>query len=143
MPAAAEIAFLLRLLADLNDLRMLRHARDEIVDLELAELMPEGEMLLRRQMLVMKEDDEVLEQRRADLGEGRVWQGSRQVDARNLSAERAGDPVDFDAAVGHLTALCHDRVAARRQHCTVLGEVPAHWPPPRASWRWPAPRCVG
>src|SRR3954447_23667692 len=105
MPATAEIAFLLRLLADLDDLRMLRHARDEIVNLELAEAMPEAEMLLRRQMLVVKKDDEVLEQRRADLGDDRVRQWLRQVDAGNLGTERAGDPVDFDAAVRHLTTF--------------------------------------
>ena len=42
MPAAAEIALFLRLFADLDDLWVLRHAGDEIVDLELAEAVPEG-----------------------------------------------------------------------------------------------------
>src|SRR3981189_3308525 len=103
VPAAAEIALLLRLLANLDDLRVLRHPFDEIVDLELAKAMPEGEMLLRGQVLVLKEDDEVLEQGRADLGDNRFGQRLRKVDARDLGAKRAGDPIDVDAAASHLT----------------------------------------
>jgi hypothetical protein len=80
MPAAAEIAFLFRFLADLDDLRVLRHPFDEIVDLELAKAMPEGEMLLRCQMLVVKEDDEVIEQRPPDFGDDGLRQRLRQVD---------------------------------------------------------------
>jgi hypothetical protein len=50
------------------------------VDLELAKAMPEGEMLLRCQMLVVKEDDEVIEQRLPDLGNDGLRQRLRQVD---------------------------------------------------------------
>ena len=74
MPAAAEIACLFRLLAHFEDLRIVRHRLDEIVDLQRAEPAAECQMLLRRQMLVAEENHEVGEQRLPDLGNCRVGQ---------------------------------------------------------------------
>jgi len=62
-----EIARLVRLLADLEDVLILLRGLDEIVDLQLTKPAAEGEMLLRGQMLVMKENDLMVEQCLADL----------------------------------------------------------------------------
>src|ERR1700730_6010522 len=67
VPAAAEIACLVRLLADLEDALILLRGLDEIVDLQLTKPAAEGEMLFRGQMLVVKENDLMVEQCPADL----------------------------------------------------------------------------
>ena len=67
VPAATEIACLVRLLADLEDVLILLRGLDEIVDLQLTKAAAEGEMLVRGQMLVVKENDLMVEQCLADL----------------------------------------------------------------------------
>src|SRR6185437_4826494 len=67
VPAAAEIARLVRLLADLEDVPIFLRGLDEIVDLQLTKPAAEGEMLFRGEMLVVKEDDLMVEQCLADL----------------------------------------------------------------------------
>jgi hypothetical protein len=113
VPAAAEVARLPRLLADLDDLWLRGHAADEFVDLQLAEAAAESELLLRAQLLVVQEDHEVVEQCRADLADRRVRQRPGEVDARYLGAERAGYPVDPDR-VRHGTALRLNRARQPR-----------------------------
>src|SRR4029077_9545266 len=67
VPAAAEIARFVRLLADLEDVLILLRGLDEIVDLQLNKPAAEDEVLLRGQMLVVKENDLMVEQCLADL----------------------------------------------------------------------------
>src|SRR6185503_3939755 len=54
----------------------------------------EGHVLGRRERLVAKEDDQVLEPHSADLLHPRIGQVA-QVDALDLGAERARDALDF------------------------------------------------
>ena len=67
MPAIADIALLLRLLAHLGDHRVAGYSGKEAVDVDRAKTARKGDMLLRRQMLVVKEDDLMVEQCLADL----------------------------------------------------------------------------
>ena len=68
MPAIADIALLLRLLADLGNHRVARHSRKEAVDIDLANTARKGDMLLRRQPLVAKKHDSIFAQRPPELG---------------------------------------------------------------------------
>jgi hypothetical protein len=67
MPGAAEIAGLVLLLADFEDLLVVLHALDEIVDLQLAETPAERYVLIRSEMLIAEEDHLVVDQRPADF----------------------------------------------------------------------------
>src|SRR5207302_10072980 len=96
VPPAAEIACFLRLLANLDDLGMRGHAADEFMDLQFAEAAAEIDLLLGAQLLVVKEDHQVVEQRRADLADRRVRQSLGEIDSRYFGAERAGYPIDPD-----------------------------------------------
>ena len=69
MPAIADVAALLRLLAHLCDRRIGGHGREEAVDVDAAKLAGEGEMLLRGQTLVAEENDAVFAEGLADLGQ--------------------------------------------------------------------------
>jgi hypothetical protein len=57
MPAIADIALPLRLLAHLGDHRVARHRGKEAVDVDRAKRVHERDMLLRRQPLAAKEHD--------------------------------------------------------------------------------------
>ena len=91
VPAAAEIARLLGFLADFEDLGISRHRLDEFVDLQRPKAAAEIELLLRGQVLVVKEDDEVIEQRRADLADHRIRERAGEIDPGDFGAECAGD----------------------------------------------------
>jgi len=68
LPAIADVAALLRLLAHLGDLRIAGHGGEEAVDIDAANAASEGEVLLRRQPLVAEEDHAALTKDTADLG---------------------------------------------------------------------------
>jgi hypothetical protein len=68
MPAIADIALLLRLLAHLSDHRVAGHSGKEAVDVDRTKRAGEGDMLLRGQLLVAKEHDAVFAQCPPDLG---------------------------------------------------------------------------
>ena len=61
MPATAKITRVVRLFTHLDDTRIERRTFDEFMGLQIAEAATEGEVLLRRQMLVVEEDDLMLE----------------------------------------------------------------------------------
>ena len=88
MPAAAKIAQLVFFLAHLDDLGVAVHAVDEIVDLQFAEAAAEGNVLLRGQLLLAKENDAIVDERPADFADHVVVEVARQVDAGNFGAER-------------------------------------------------------
>ncbi len=110
MPATAEIARLLGLLADFEDLRITRHRLDEFMDLQLTEAAAKIELLLRGQMLVTEEDNEVIEQCRADLADYPIAERAGEVDPRHFGAERAGDRFNRDRLLGHAAFLRFGRV---------------------------------
>src|SRR5580704_15157058 len=103
VPAAAEIARLVFLLTDFEDLLVVGHTLDEFMDLQLAEAAAEGEVLVGGQVLVAEEDHLVVGERVADFADRRVIELLRQVDAGDLGAERPRNPVHRNRAVGHGT----------------------------------------
>src|SRR5690348_10862292 len=89
MPAAPEILRLVRLFPDFDDLRKIGHAADEFMNVEVAKAAAKGEMLLRRQMLVMEKDNLMIEQGLAYVGDYFVVVDRlRQIDPDDVSAER-------------------------------------------------------
>ena len=58
------------------------------MDMQLAEARAEGLVLFDRELLVAEEDDEVFHQRLMDFLELTVGQWLREIDAKNLSADR-------------------------------------------------------
>ena len=78
---------------------MVRIAAGDRVVLELAEVPREGDVLGARDVLVAEEQDLVLEQQRADLGdEAGVARRSAEVHVGELRADRAGQRLDLDRA---------------------------------------------
>ena len=59
---------------------MAGHGREKAVDVDRAEALGEGDVLLRRQTLVAKEDDAVFAEGVPDLGEGFVRDRRRQIE---------------------------------------------------------------
>ncbi len=98
MPDAAEVDGLVRQLAHGDDLGEALDALDERILDGLADAAREREEAFRRELLVAEEHDEVLEPRGADRGDDVVVELRREVDARDLRAERARDRNDRDRA---------------------------------------------
>ena len=67
VPALAVGARRILVGVDLHQRRLARLVRRGGMDVQLAELAPEGEVLLRRDVLVAEEDDEVFGERAVDL----------------------------------------------------------------------------
>jgi hypothetical protein len=62
VPGTAEVAsVVLGLFSDLDDLRVLSHAADKIMDVQAAKAAAESQMLLRRQMLIAEKDNLMVE----------------------------------------------------------------------------------
>ena len=58
MPGAPEIAaVIIGLFSDLDDLRVVGHSADELVDVQAAKASAESQVLLRRQMLIAEKDN--------------------------------------------------------------------------------------
>lgn len=73
--------------------------------MQLAELAAEGEVLLRRDVLVAEEDDEVLGERAVDLvhlpvGAGIAIDELADIDARDFRADDGRELFDGDGLVG-------------------------------------------
>lgn len=81
------IAGSLRLLAHLGDHWIARDRREEAVDVDRPEAFGEGDVLLRRQLLIAEEHDSVLPQDATGLGDGRARDRARQIDAGDLAAD--------------------------------------------------------
>src|SRR5713226_4422930 len=69
------------------------------MDMQIAELPPEGEMLLWGDMLIAKEDHEIFGERAVDLVHGPVRERACQIDARYLRADDRGQLLDTDGLV--------------------------------------------
>ena len=65
------------------------------------------EELRRRQLLVAKEDDEVIEPGPADRRDRIVVELLREIDAEDLRAERARERADIEFVPGHAPCYRH------------------------------------
>src|SRR5262245_6572220 len=103
VPLAADVAGLLRLLADLADHRIAvgmleRHA---VIGLDLPEALREGDVLAGRQVLATEENDAMFVERVADLPVGQVLQRLPEIDSSNLRAGRCRQRTDINRGVLH------------------------------------------
>jgi hypothetical protein len=101
VPEPAEIDPLVFELDDRGDLGKPVDPLDERVLDRLAEAPGEGEEPRRRQALAAEEDDEVVEPGAADCGDRVVVDLARQIDARDLRADRPGEGMDFRRIPSH------------------------------------------
>ena len=101
---AAPVGLLVALLDDLDDPGKSVDALHEGVRDELGEMRGKVGMLLRAEILVPEEHDEVLVKGFVDFGQGVVGDWPAQVDAVDLGAERAGNRLHIDASVVHAIA---------------------------------------
>jgi len=69
--------------------------------------MREGELAVRRQVLVPEHDHQILQQGRTDFGEYLVRQVLGQVHAGHLSAQGARDLARLDMAIGRIADHVH------------------------------------
>ena len=69
MPVAADVVDLVRVLSHLSDIRVTLDGLEEAVDVDLAPPLGEFDVLLGGDVLVTEEDDAVVYERLAQLGE--------------------------------------------------------------------------
>ena len=101
MPGAADILLLVGLLAQFEDLRVIRQALDKRVIGRLGEVPRETQHVGGAELLVAHIDRKVVEEGVVDLRPGLVAEGLAQIDAANLGAESAGEGTDRDRLVIH------------------------------------------
>ena len=77
--------------------------------LEFAETPGKSDLLRRREPLVAKDDDLMLEERIRDLGKRAFVQGSRQVDARDFRAKAPAELPDGDHALPNMRGVVGSR----------------------------------
>ena len=87
MPDAAEIVALVLELDDRRDHRRFGQALELRILDRLAELPGEGELLVRRRLLVAQEDHQMLQKRLAHLADDVVLELVRDIDTMELGAE--------------------------------------------------------
>jgi len=87
VPAAADVARLLRLLPDLGDHWIAGDGGEKAVDVNRRKPLGKRDMLLRRELLVAEKDDAVLPEGAADLGENSVVDRPGEIDATYLGAD--------------------------------------------------------
>jgi hypothetical protein len=81
MPRAPEIAAsIVGLFSNLDDLRVVSHTGDKVVDIQRAKAAAESQMLLRRQMLVGEKDHLMVEQGTANLSNHGIVERLAQID---------------------------------------------------------------
>src|SRR5258708_30569690 len=95
MPDAAEIDPLVLALGHFDDLGILGKTGNEGIARESAEVAREGNELCRRQILITKEDDEMIEQRATDLGDRGSTEIAGEIDIADFGADRARDRLDL------------------------------------------------
>src|SRR5262249_10302978 len=148
MPDAAEVYLLVLELLDLDDLRKALDAFDEGIFDHLAKTLGDCEELRRRQILIAKEDDEMVEPNTADFRDGLVVEGAREIDAGNLRPDGAAEAVHFDGArCGREHAVSSELTACPRPRRRVRRSSAA-WPiaRPRRGYsppRWRQSRIAG
>ena len=101
VPAATDIAGLLRLLADLGDRRIIGHMRKEAVDVDRPKALGHRNVLLRREVLVAEEHDAVFAERAADLAERLVADRLPEIDAADLRTDIGRRRHDLDVLIVH------------------------------------------
>src|ERR1700756_3478518 len=101
MPAIADIALLLRLLAHLGDHRIARHRCKEAVDVDLAKAPSQRNVLFRCQLLVAKEYDPVFAHPPPYFVQFRRSRRPRQIHARNLCPDMRREWCHQDVIVCH------------------------------------------
>jgi hypothetical protein len=84
VPAAADVARLLGLLSHFGDHRIAGDSGEKAVDIDRRKTLGKGDVLLRGEILVPEEDNAVLTEGAADLGD-RVVQRWAARDRRRLS----------------------------------------------------------
>jgi hypothetical protein len=98
MPYAAKIFFFRRLLANLDDFRICRHALDEWVGADLAEAPGKGNLLPGRQDLIAKENDQMFQKSAVNFCVGFSFQ-MREIDAVYHRADGAGNRMNSNPLV--------------------------------------------
>ena len=98
------------------------------MDVQLAELAAEFQVLLLRDVLVAEEDHEVFGERAMDLVHGAVRQRAREINAGNLGADDRRQFLDADGLVR--LGLAGDVPVAR----SLLAGQRAHGRPPMAGF---------
>jgi hypothetical protein len=101
VPFLADDVRVAGLALDHDDLVVLAHALVIWVHEDLAEAARERFVLLGVEFLVVEENDAVIEQRLADVGDHAVIELVADPDALDLGAAGAGDRVHLDPAVAH------------------------------------------
>ena len=114
MPGAAEVVAVLRVLRDLEDGRVAVERLHHRMHVQGAETAGEVDEVPGLEVLVLQEHDPVVEQRLVHR------EAPREVDARDLRAERQADGVDRDGHAGTAyrlppTACRIERVSGRRR----------------------------
>ena len=99
MPHPAEVHLLLRELEHRGDQRALGQASELGILHRLPEAAREGELLVRRELLVAKEDDQVIEQRLADLRDHGSVERRGHVDPADLGAQRPARRHHLDVTI--------------------------------------------
>ena len=102
VPAAADIRRLLGFLSHFGDHRIAGDGGEEAVDVDRRKTLGKGDVLLWGEILVAKEDDTVLPEGTADLGERVGGNGSHEIDAGLSRHRHAVIPADPDKAIGHV-----------------------------------------
>ncbi len=113
VPSAAEVEDVVGLGDDVDHLRVLRVALDERMRVELTESTTEAHLLLRRELLIPKHQDVVLDERGADRSDCLARELSAEIETSNGRAESAGQWAEIE--------LRHLRDGSRQ----VLGYHPA------------------
>ena len=99
-----QLVFLVALLDDLDDPGDTVDTLHERVRDEPGEVRGKVGVLLRGQILVSEEQDEVLVKRLFDFGQGVLRQGLAQFDAADLGTQRSGNRLHIDGSVAHVIA---------------------------------------
>ena len=131
MPFATDVLLVAGFLAHLGDHRMAVDRAEEAVDVDLAELLGEGHVLLGRQLLVAEEDHPVVDERLADLGDDAAAHRAAEIHAGNLRPESRGQGRDLQRpeigkyGIRSFRELRHAHVGS-----------PLQWVQPCASTSW-------
>src|SRR5207237_10684830 len=115
MPQPAEIDPLAFELDDRRDLGEAVDALDERVLDRLAEMPRQAEQFGRRQVLVAKEDHDMVEPGLADRRDGIVVELLREIDAEDLRADRSRQWANLEFVPGHAPFYRHAPGAPSRQ----------------------------
>ena len=107
MPEPAEVERVVFRLDNLGDAGMAVHVLDEGIVDDRPEPLCEGEKLIRCQVLVFQDDDEMVEKGVVDFRETLLVERPRQIRPTDNRAEGAGDRFDSDGFVGHGDGLIH------------------------------------